>query len=122
MGKKGSSNESDDPPDNEVVSDSKYESSNTISEDNAVESFGINVRPNPSRSDKLCIDIIGEKSREVLIVVVDLLGREYYSKVCVLEGGKYTLAVDPYNKLAPGVYMIIATSMNSLYRKKVVIQ
>ena len=57
-----------------------------------------------------------------MIVVVDLLGREYYSKVCVLETDKYTLAVDPNNKLTPGVYMIIATSRNSLYRKKVVIQ
>jgi len=117
--KKGNSNELYDTSDDEVIPDNTYE----YSKNNIVQAdYSINVYPNPSRSDKLCVDIIGNNSREVLIVVVDLLGKEHYSKVCILEDGKHTLAIDLRHRLEPGVYLVIGSSNNSLYRKKIVIQ
>jgi len=80
-----------------------------------------NVYPNPSVG-KFNIDVPSDK--EILIVVIDLLGIEHYSKVYTPETDidKYTIAIDPYNKLKPGVYMVIASSDDGLYRKKIVVQ
>jgi len=79
------------------------------------------VYPNPTQG-KFWVDVNGPKGDEVIVVVLDMMGREHYSKVVILEDYGYTLAVDPSNKLAPGVYMVVGSSNNKLYSKKLVIR
>ena len=85
----------------------------------AVDSF--TLHPNPA-TGKFNLSIDDAKVARVLVVVVDMLGIERYSKVFVLKEDNYTLAIDPEGKLPAGVYMVIAASDNEIYRKKIVIQ
>lgn len=79
--------------------------------------------PNPVTSNMLNLSISAPSNEEVLVVVNDLFGREYYSKVIVVEDGRYKLVVDPSEKLQPGVYSVIASSHNNrLYSQKVVVR
>lgn len=79
------------------------------------------VYPNPSLGS-FNVAITGSKDEEVVIVVVDMLGQEFYSKVTVLSSDQEVIAVDPANRLAAGVYTVIATSKNDIIKKKIVIQ
>ncbi|MFH1321155.1 MAG: T9SS type A sorting domain-containing protein [Bacteroidota bacterium] len=82
---------------------------------------GLDVYPNPTNGD-FYIDINGNKDDKVLVVVLDLLGKEHYSKVIIPEDSEYTFAIDPSDKLSPGVYMVVASNKNNIYKKKIVIQ
>jgi len=83
--------------------------------------FAIAVYPNPTQG-KFWVDVKGNEGEEVLVVVLDLLGKEHYSKIIILEDSIHTIAMDPSNKLASGVYLIVASSSNKLYKKKLVIR
>lgn len=81
----------------------------------------ISVYPNPTIGP-FNVSIKAEKGEEVLIVVRDLLGKEFYSKVIVMANDKEVIAIDPSGKLAPGVYVVVATSNDTIYEKKLVIK
>ena len=97
---------------------SKQITSNGCSSD-----ISISVYPNPALpSSGLNVGVVGAKGEEVLIVVTDMLGREFYSKVTVIEDNQQTIAIDPTDQLAAGVYTIIATSNDNIQKKKLVVQ
>ncbi|MFA4853601.1 MAG: T9SS type A sorting domain-containing protein, partial [Bacteroidales bacterium] len=61
--------------------------------------------------------------KELLVVVLNTLGKQLYSKVMVTDTNKFTIeAVDSYTRLAPGVYYIVASSNSNLFHKKLVIR
>ncbi|PCI28630.1 hypothetical protein COB55_03700 [Candidatus Wolfebacteria bacterium] len=83
----------------------------------------INVYPNPvHKENEIYLDIKGEKDSEVLVVVLDLLGNTRYSKIVILENGEFTLAIDPYDRLSSGLYLIVASSNDKLVNKKLIIE
>jgi hypothetical protein len=83
----------------------------------------ISVYPNPSiRGEPLTVSISGQIGKEVLVVVRDFQGREFYSKVIVISSDREVIAIDPSGKLASGVYFIVATSDNKIYEKKIVVK
>ena len=81
----------------------------------------IAVYPNPAKG-KFFVDIKGYEGEEVLVVVMDMMGKEHFSKVVILDFGGYTIGFDPSQKLSSGVYMVIGSSNNKLYSKKLVIR
>lgn len=81
----------------------------------------IAVYPNPT-SGAFNVDMKAGQGDEVLIVVRDVLGKEYYSNVIVMENNVQVVAVDPEHKLAPGIYIIVATSRDEIYEKKLVVK
>ncbi|PCH93715.1 MAG: hypothetical protein COB85_06530 [Bacteroidetes bacterium] len=81
----------------------------------------IAIYPNPTQG-QFFVNIKGKKNAEVLVVVRDILGKEHYSKIIVLENNGHTLAIDPSEKLSAGVYLIVASSNNKLYNKKLVVR
>ena len=83
--------------------------------------MAIVVYPNPTEG-KFWVDVEGKEGEEVLVVVLDMLGSEHYSKIVIIENSGYTLAFDPNGRLSPGVYMIVGSSNNKLYSKKLVIR
>ncbi|MBL4577049.1 MAG: T9SS type A sorting domain-containing protein, partial [Flavobacteriales bacterium] len=85
------------------------------------EKMSIVVYPNPTHG-KFWVDVEGAEGEEVLVVVLDMWGREHYSKIIILEDTGYTLAFDPYGKLSAGVYLIVGSSNNRLYSKKLIIR
>ena len=65
----------------------------------------------------------GAENGEVLVVVYDIAGKESYSKVLITsESDSSVYAIDTANRLAPGVYIITATSKQAIDRKKLIVK
>ena len=57
------------------------------------------------------------------MVVRDIAGREFYSKVFVTETqGNKIEAMDTENTLAPGIYLVTASSNDAFYSQKLIIK
>ncbi|MGZ4048385.1 MAG: T9SS type A sorting domain-containing protein, partial [Bacteroidia bacterium] len=85
--------------------------------------FSFEIYPNPSDGTVLNVALTADKGEEVLVVVRDVTGREAYSKVIVSgDTGDNVYALDPSGKLAPGIYMITATSQQNIDNKKLIVK
>lgn len=85
--------------------------------------FTFNVFPNPSHGDELFVALSGEISnKEILVVLYNANGQSTYSKV-IMTGQSNNLieAIDPTNRLAAGVYFVVASSDNAVYRQRIII-
>lgn len=85
--------------------------------------FSLDVFPNPNFGENINLSINAAKDEEVLVVVYDATGRESYSKVIVTNdqaGNVY--AIDPSGKLSAGIYLITATSRQSICSKKMIVK
>ncbi len=81
------------------------------------------VFPNPNTGSAINILISVKNTEEVLVVVSDVLGKESYSKVIISgENNSDIYAIDPTNKLTPGVYMITASSKDTKSSKRLIVQ
>ncbi|HEY6161589.1 MAG TPA: LamG-like jellyroll fold domain-containing protein, partial [Bacteroidia bacterium] len=83
--------------------------------------FVINVYPNPNAGD-FNVSISGAGDHEVLVVITDVLGREFYSKLIPVGNSNYLLSIDGSQALAAGVYIVTASSDNKLYNQKIVVR
>ena len=83
----------------------------------------MSVYPNPATvDDSINIKLIGYENEEVLVIVQNILGEVYYSKVIIIGYTKQmVIVVDPYKNLSKGTYIITGSSNNHLYHKKLVI-
>jgi hypothetical protein len=91
---------------------------------NIQSSAAMEIFPNPSHGETLNMKLSGSEfvNKEVLIVVYDMQGRQSFSKVILTgQSGDIIHAIDPENGLAPGVYLITASSDNAIYKQKVII-
>jgi hypothetical protein len=82
------------------------------------------VYPNPHyENDETFVSLQGFKAQDLLVVVYDMLGREIYSKVEVREnnGFLFTISTDG-NKLSSGVYLIIASADDKIFRQKLIVR
>lgn len=85
-------------------------------------SFELTVFPNPSANTNGCIWISSDERKEVLVEVYDPHGKKEFSKVVVTElKGSHVIAIDPSQQLSPGLYTIMASSDNEIYRQKLVV-
>lgn len=67
------------------------------------------------------VAITNQKQKQVLLVVQDIQGTEFYSKVILLRSADELVAIEPEGKLPPGLYTVIASSSNSACSKKIII-
>lgn len=67
------------------------------------------------------IAITSKKQKQVLLVVRDMQGKEFYSKVVILRSVDEIVAIEPEGKLSLGIYTIVASSNNAIYSKKIMI-
>jgi len=84
-----------------------------------------NVYPVPvSNSDNLFISISGiEPQKEVSIVLMDVLGKVYFSKpVFSNENGTVSEALRMHNRLPSGVYIITASINSVVYQELVIVK
>ena len=81
-----------------------------------------NVNPNPSNGYDMTLSITDAMHDEILVVLYDFMGQQVYSKIVVLDNGSVVIAIDPYEQLAKGVYMVIGSSDESVYKKKLIIE
>ena len=93
--------------------------------DNTDEFEGVNgnLYPNPaSHQGPVKINIGKVKEQEILVIVYDMMGRSSYSKVILNQGVGPVTAIDPYNNLAPGMYIVVGSTRDELFNQKLVIR
>lgn len=101
-----------------------YTYSNLVSvEFKANSEFSFNVYPNPNEGLSINLALKANKGEEILVVVYDVTGKQSYSKIIITEdNGEQVYAIDPSQKLAPGVYLITGTTNQSIYSKKLIVK
>ena len=111
----------------QVDFDGERASFNIISVEYAPDGDGVmNIYPNPlKRGD--CINILFKDAncvgnQEILVVLRDIKGKEVYSKIEVIDCREGLIAIDKTNHLSAGTYLVVATSKNILYSKKITIE
>lgn len=104
--------------------DGNYTYSNIVPVYYDSEAIGsLSLYPNPiDAGDELSLSFNEIEEEEILVVLRDITGKEYYSKLYLgIEKGM--LIGLPIEKVIPaGLYLITATSENSIYSKKLVIR
>ena len=85
--------------------------------------FGIvNIYPQPlSKPEKLMIAYLLSQKSEVLIQIMDALGKEIYSGTVTLDKGGNLFSIDAAN-YPPGIYCLIISSQDGTQSRKVVIE
>ncbi|MBL4625422.1 MAG: T9SS type A sorting domain-containing protein, partial [Flavobacteriales bacterium] len=112
----------------QVDFDGKYSYSDLASvncgHDEWLVDFGVNIYPNPSvEGNQIYLELTGFEGGEILVIVNDILGKQHYSKVVIVENSDYSVTViDPSNRLAPGTYIITGSTENSIFKKKLVVK
>lgn len=90
---------------------------------NGESSFEFNVFPNPLLPQgQLYVEIESDSKKEILLILLDPLGRQVFSKMQVIEEGGTTVALDLQNRLTPGIYIVVGSSNQLLYRKKLLVK
>jgi len=82
----------------------------------------LSVYPNPSDGTTINVALKNLENKEMLVVLRDVVGREYYSKVIISLNENEIIGIDLEQKLAAGTYIITASSNNKLYSKKLIIK
>ena len=84
----------------------------------------IKIWPNPNDGKHVNIEMTGyDPSNEVLVILRDIAGREFYSKVLITDmAGHLISGIDPTNTLPVGTYLITGSDQNHLYSKKFIVK
>ncbi len=84
--------------------------------------FGLNELSDISANANMdfVANIIEEK--EVLVVLMDVLGNENYAKVVVTKNEDGIYVTDNSKKLSPGIYMVTASGKNRSFNRKMIIE
>lgn len=84
---------------------------------------GITIYPNPATVESgFNLNITGLENQEILVVIRDIAGREFYSKISFITENKQLIAIDTDKKLAAGTYLVIASSNNKIYSQRLIIR
>ncbi|MEO5602378.1 MAG: fibronectin type III domain-containing protein [Cyclobacteriaceae bacterium] len=84
--------------------------------------FMMNIYPVPSDGRSLNIEVRSPKSEAVLIEVIDILGRLYYSGQFDTNTLANGIKITPHTPLYNGIYFIRATQANIKARKKILVK
>lgn len=89
---------------------------------NGDKEFSFTVFPNPSEGATVNIALQRSDIGKISVVVYDANGKTYYAKVLITkESDSSIYAIDPSNKLAPGIYTITASFIERIYCKRLVV-
>jgi len=84
------------------------------------------VFPNPlyntANGLPLNVKVTGYQNQEVVVVLRDVEGREFLSKVLMTEDNNQLFVVDETKSLMPGTYIITATSNDKIYNYKLIVR
>ncbi|MDQ3048141.1 MAG: T9SS type A sorting domain-containing protein [Bacteroidota bacterium] len=88
-----------------------------------LESPDFKVFPNPNQGEDTYVSLKGFVASDLLVVVYDMLGREIYSKVELMEneGFLFTIATDG-KKLPSGIYLITASANDKVFRERLIVK
>ncbi len=81
-----------------------------------------NIFTNPTSADNIKVSFNNFKGSEVLLVIRDMNGREYYSKMKVIESDHQLTAIQSNRPIPNGTYLIIASSDDQLFSRKLIVK
>jgi hypothetical protein len=104
--------------------DGRSTHSSIVAIENLLRSAMFFIFPNPADAGTTShLNFNVNETKEILVVVYNAEGKEVFSKVTIVERGNgQVVAIDSSNMLPPGIYVISATSDNSIYRQKLIIK
>ena len=84
------------------------------------------VFPNPlyntTGGASLNVKVTGYQNQEVVVVLRDVEGREFLSKVLLTEDNNQLFVIDETKSLTPGAYIITASSNDKIYNYKLIVR
>jgi hypothetical protein len=81
----------------------------------------LTIYPNPARfGDDVSVKLEGFKGQEILIIVMDALGKIYYEKAILSSKDNVIIVID--SNLSSGTYLIVGSEKHELYRRKLVVR
>lgn len=86
------------------------------------EVIGATVFPNPVKENRFYLSMQGELDEDVLVVLYSTMGEEVYSKVIVHQEGNSMVAFDLSGKVKPGVYFVVGSSKDELFRHQLIVR
>ena len=85
--------------------------------------FEFSLYPNPVlQNETLNVTTSFAADEEILVVVRDLQGKEFYSKAFITIENQEFIGVPIDESIPKGIYLIIASSENSIYSKKLIVK
>lgn len=81
----------------------------------------LQLYPNPC-DGSFHLQLNGLGDEEFVVIVRDLTGREFFSKVIVTSTDAHIEAIDIHGKIMAGTYIITASSRNELYSQKLIVK
>jgi hypothetical protein len=83
----------------------------------------ITLYPNPiDNTSDLRVELTGYNKKEVLVVLRDIQGKEFLTKVLFSEDDNHIFMVNDTRKLPEGTYIITATSNDKIYNYKLIVR
>lgn len=80
------------------------------------------VYPNPTSDDNINLTVKLDHHEEMLVVLMDILGNQIYSKVIVTDDNGFAASgINPGKDLKPGIYEIVGYSSKRQMSKKLII-
>ena len=76
----------------------------------------------PTSEEERSSALMGLENKEILVVLRNEKGQESVSKVVIDDRNEVVISGDEENKPATGTYLIVASSNNKLYSKKVTVR
>lgn len=104
--------------------DGKYQYFNYVTS-NCVDDnqFDFEIYPNPSNGENINISINANKNSEVLVLLFTVDSKLLTRKVFITqEDGNSVFAIPIEEKLSSGIYFIMASSKQKIYKKKLIVQ
>ncbi len=100
------------------------QSANAQSVQIPAESPDFKVFPNPNQPDAdTYVSIDGFKADNLLVVVYDMLGREIFSKVEIMENGGFLFTVTSNgHQLPSGIFLITASANDKVFHQKLIVK
>ncbi|MBI4932020.1 MAG: T9SS type A sorting domain-containing protein [Bacteroidetes bacterium] len=84
--------------------------------------FSLDVNGNPVTDGTINLSVSAAEGSTVLLVLTDVLGREIYSKAIVTASGSSLVILNPEQKLAQGMYSIIASNKDEYLSRKIIVK
>ncbi|MBI4647878.1 MAG: T9SS type A sorting domain-containing protein, partial [Bacteroidia bacterium] len=83
----------------------------------------IRIFPNPLYNETAKLDLSGFKENEKITVAVqDVMGRELFSKIIIMDKATDIAVLDYFQKLHEGCYFVIVSSQKEFYKQKIIVQ
>ncbi len=103
--------------------DGNFSYSNLVAVNNLKNAISSTIYPNPSDGSSINVIVRGiTENEEVILVLFDALGKQVYSKtVFNTNNVDYFFTTVDLENISPGIYYVVASSGNELFRNKLLI-